>query len=78
MNNNKRPWQSKTMWGGVMMLVALVLSAGFGIEFTPDDQAAFTDKALSLAEAAFGFGGFAVVLYGRLTAGKSITLLPSY
>ena len=72
--STKRPWQSRTMWGGILMLLALILSAGFGVDLTPEDQAAFMDKALAAVEASSGLVGFILVLVGRLFAVKDITL----
>ena len=56
------------------MLLALILSAGFGVDLTPEDQATFIDKALATIEACSGLAGFILVLYGRITAVKDITL----
>lgn len=71
---SKRPWQSRTIWGGVLMLVALILSAGFGVELTAEDREGVIDNLLVAIEAISGVAGFIMVLYGRITATKSVTL----
>lgn len=74
MTPNKRPWQSKTMWGGVIMLAALIASSFFGVEISPDEQATLIDKALASTDEAAGLIGFITVLYGRITANTDVTL----
>ena len=59
----KNWYQSKTVWGAVVVILASVLRLA-GIEFGPAEQAELTDAITTIAGAAGGL----LALYGRLTA----------
>lgn len=59
----KNWYQSKTVWGAVVVIVASVLRL-LGIEFGPAEQGELTDAITTMAGAAGGL----LALYGRITA----------
>ena len=65
--DTKAWWQSKTVWGGI---VALLAGAGgmFGLSIGIEDQNALTNHAVEIASA---IGGL-IAIYGRVTAKKEI------
>ena len=64
MEETKKWWESKTMWGGVAALVAgLADAAGFDV-----DASQVTELALKAVEVL----GIVTVIFGRLTATKRI------
>lgn len=63
-----KPWyQSKTIIGAVITVLALVLTA-FGYGIGAEDQAALADYAVSLG----GIVGGLLAIYGRVKASKDI------
>jgi hypothetical protein len=68
---SKPAWQSKTMWGGIMIAVALGLQ-GFGITVDPD--AAATDL-VNIIDHGLQIAGVILVWYGRLSAKTPVSLL---
>lgn len=67
MIEEKPVWQSKTIWGGAVAVVAAILGL-FGYSVSSGDQALIVEYGLSAASA---IGGL-VAIYGRLTATKVI------
>ena len=65
--NNKSWWASKTVWGGLMALVAGVAGV-FGYQLLPADQAALIDGGAALAAS---IGGI-IAIWGRVKASKGI------
>jgi hypothetical protein len=62
---------SKTLWGVFIMALPVVLPM-FGISMTLDDTALFNDTADKVFEAV----GAILVVWGRLTAKKAISVGP--
>ncbi len=69
MEDTKVWWQSKTVWGGIIAVVAGLLGV-FGYTVLPADQELI---ATGLASAAAAAGGIIAVI-GRVTAKKATTL----
>ena len=69
MNETKSVWTSKTIWGGLVALAANLMRQ-FGFEISPDMEAELTNTVLQLVE----YVGILLVLVGRLTAKKTVTL----
>ncbi len=67
MNDMKQWYESKTVWGGLIAILASLLQAA-GIDVDPGTQADLADNAMALAGA---IGGL-VAIYGRLTAEKKL------
>lgn len=68
MIDTKSPLASKTIWGAVLMLVALVLNA-LGYDLTQEDQA----LVLEVVVTAVGGLGTLMAIVGRLTASRKIS-----
>ena len=64
---NKSWYQSKGVWGGLVAVVAGIVTL-FGYQMSPADQASAVDLVVGLVEM---LGGF-TALWGRVTAGKVI------
>ena len=63
-----KPWyQSKTIIGAVVTVLAMILTA-FGYGIGAEDQAALVDYAVSLG----GVVGGLLAIYGRVKASKDI------
>ena len=74
MNESKSPFASKTLWGAVMTIVALVLALGFGVDFSLGEQAELTEKIVVAIEAVTATFGPLFVIWGRLTAKKLVKI----
>ena len=61
-------YASKAIWGGIITLVATLVSAAFGITVSADDQAALVTTISTLATA---IGGLLAII-GRLRASRPI------
>lgn len=64
---DKKWWQSKTVWGGLVALIAGVAGV-FGLAIGTVDQATLTESLTAIAAAA---GGLTAV-YGRFKAKQTI------
>lgn len=67
MDNNKSWWQSKTVWGGVIALVAGILGI-FGYNLVETDQAELVEIGSGVAVVL----GSLISIFGRVKASKSI------
>lgn len=67
MTDYKSLLASKSVWGGVVVVLATVAQLA-GVEVGADDQAAMTDILFGAAQLV----GSAVAVYGRITATKRI------
>ena len=66
--NDIKPWyQSKTVWGALVAILAGVLQAG-GIDIDADGQAQLADSLVALS----GIVGGLLALYGRLSADTKV------
>ena len=67
MTQTEKWYQSKTIWGSIIAVVALVLGM-FGYEISVSDQLVITEGIIALAGIAGGF----LAVFGRVTASKKI------
>jgi len=72
MTETKPFWQSKTLWGGVIMILPTVL-AFLGVDLTTEETAQIGSVVESIVEAV----GFIFVIIGRIGAAKAIGVTPS-
>ena len=69
MDNQSKPWwQSKSVIGGLVALLAVVLK-GFGYDFGLENQQVIIDTLLEVVSGA----GAALAVYGRVKATKKLT-----
>lgn len=69
----KQKWYtSKGIWGGILMLVALILQVIGVADITPDDQAALTDSLVNVSTIVAEVVGLVLSIWGRITARKPI------
>jgi len=71
MNGAKKWYLSKTLWGGLMILVATILSY-FGYSVEETEANTFIDALLSSVEAVANLVGIFLVFYGRIKATKVV------
>lgn len=67
MDDMKQWYVSKTVWGGLIAILASLMQAA-GVELDPTIQGDMADNAVALA----GVIGGLVAIYGRLTAEKRL------
>lgn len=67
MNDIKNWWQSKTIWGGIITVFAVILGA-FGYALSGDDQFALVEIVSTIGGA---IGGL-LAIYGRVKASKAV------
>lgn len=67
MGDTKQWYESKSIWGAIFMILALVAQA-FGYEITSPDQASLVDYFSGIAG---GVGGLLAII-GRVKASKKI------
>lgn len=67
MNDVKNWYQSKSIWGGIITVLAVLLGA-FGYTLTGDDQAALVE----IVSAIVGAIGGLLAIYGRVKASKTV------
>ena len=72
--DTQSPLASKTLWGAVMTIAAIIMSLGFGVDLSLGEQAEMTDKIVVAIQAVTAVFGPLFVIWGRLTAKKKITL----
>lgn len=68
MIDEKKWYASKGVWGGIVTVLALALTA-FGYGIGPDDQVALTDYLVSIGGAVGGL----LAIYGRVKASKKVS-----
>ena len=66
----KNIFQSKTIIGSLVALLAVVLSSFFGYEIEGADKAQLTEIVVG----AIGSAGAVLAIYGRVKASKKVTL----
>ena len=67
MFEEKSWWASKTVWGGLLALVAGVAGV-FGYQLLPADQSALVEIGAAIASSVGG----AIAIWGRVRASKGI------
>lgn len=74
MNGTKKPWQSRTLWGAIIMLLAMAMPMfGLGTP-TEVEQADTLDRILFLIDEATGLVGFLMTVYGRMNAKQTVSI----
>ena len=68
----KHWYLSKTIWGSVLMLLALIMGQ-FGLTFTPDEQASAVDLIVGSTDAVLALVGFVLTIVGRIKASTGLT-----
>jgi len=68
MQNSKKWWQSKTIWGAIITLIAVIAQL-FGVKIDPALQQQLVTQITTIAA---GVGGL-LALYGRIKADKRIS-----
>lgn len=63
MNDTKSKWQSKTLWGAIV-LAGIAIARGFGLEMTESDSAEVQHAVEGIILGAISLW----TIYGRLTA----------
>lgn len=66
--NSKTWYQSKTIWGAIVALLAVLLKALFEVELQGEDQGQLAEI---LKDVGISFGA-ALAIYGRVKANKPI------
>jgi hypothetical protein len=67
MNDMKQWYQSKTVWGALIAILAGLLQAG-GVDLDADGQTQLVDSLVAISGAVGGL----LALYGRLMADKKV------
>ena len=67
MNGTKKWWESKTLWGSIIAILAAVVQI-FGYQITPEMQQQLLSQITAVTA---GIGGL-IAMYGRLKASKKI------
>ena len=67
MENKKKWYQSKTIIGGLVAMLGIILKA-FGFEITLNDQMSLIDVVAEIGS----YGGIIFAIYGRVKATKEI------
>jgi hypothetical protein len=68
----KSPLESRTLWGGILMLVAMFT----GNTVTPEQEAELMQRITELMPDIVGLVGFLLVLFGRTKAATLISWWP--
>ncbi len=71
MNGTKPWWESKTIWGSIITVVA-VTTGLFGIQIDPQTQAVLVDNVTALMSAGGAIMGAILGIYGRVKADKKV------
>jgi uncharacterized membrane protein len=65
--NEKKWWQSKTIWGAAIT-VAAVVAGFFGVDIPAEEQAVLTDSLVAVVSSIGALVGVGVSVYGRIKA----------
>ncbi len=71
MNGTKPWWESKTIWGSIITVVA-VASGLFGIQIDAQTQGLLVDNITALVSAGGAIVGALLGIYGRVKADKKV------
>lgn len=69
----KKWYASKTVWGGILVIVSLILRALNISELTPEEQSQIVDKIVSVVNIGMESIGAVLVIIGRIKAEKKLT-----
>jgi uncharacterized membrane protein len=64
-------WTSKTIWGAIITVLAVVLGF-FGVQVDAETQALLVDNAVAAATAITALVGVVLSIYGRIKADTKI------
>lgn len=76
MEDTKNFLQSKTIIGSLILIVSMLLPM-FGIEFSADEAENLSGKVAAALDAGAEVFGLILIIWGRFTAKKALTVLPS-
>ena len=72
MEEQTKPWwQSKTIWGALITIIALILSL-FGVQIDEQTKQVLINESVALATAVAGIVGAVLSIYGRIKAKQRI------
>ena len=71
--DNKKWYASKTIWGGLIMLIATGLQVTGVVSVSADEQAAFTDNIVLIVTVVGQIVGSLLAIWGRLKAKTAIS-----
>ena len=72
MEEQTKPWwQSKTIWGALITIIALILSL-FGVQIDEQTKQVLINESVALATAIAGIVGAVLSIYGRIKAKQRI------
>ena len=69
--NSKDWYKSKGIWGGIIMIVGLILGF-FGIDVGADEQAQIVDQIVNTVSSIMSLVGSIMAIYGRVKAKSTI------
>lgn len=73
MMETKKWYQSKTIWGSIITVLAVLLSIVTGQHvITPEEQAQLVDKIVAVVDDVGVLVGIILTIYGRVKAEKRI------
>ena len=72
---NKPFYQSRTLWGGALIVGAWALSSFTGVAIPEAAQATFLDSIMEAVDKVALVAGSGLVLWGRVKATKSLTMM---
>lgn len=70
----KSIFASKTIWGGIAMILPTILSL-IGFDISAGEVQTGTDMVMNLVEKGLEFFGFIMVIIGRFKATNSVSVL---
>jgi len=65
-------WTSRTIWGGIITVIAFLVQLFGWTTITPEEQATLIDKLPMIATIIGEVVGFILVIMGRIKAEKAI------
>src|SRR3972149_7562540 len=72
MEDTKKWYTSKTIWGGLIMMVSTILQVTGIVDISPDEQSTVTEGVLGVVSWIGQLVGAVLAIYGRIKASKSI------
>jgi hypothetical protein len=73
MNETKPWWASRGVWGGIILVLSLIIGA-FGYSgLTPEEQTVLGDSITNLAAVLGTVIGTILAIWGRIKASKQVT-----
>ena len=72
MEDTKKWYTSKTIWGGLIMMVSTILQVTGIVDITPDEQSTVIEGVLGVVSWIGQLVGAVLAIYGRIKASKSI------